>query len=408
MKRLTTSSSALLWGFQFAFLNPVLALLLVTLFHATSAEVGGVLAVYNAGGFIASLVIPGWADRSANYLRPMLICAALTVALAGVLSIATTLPIAVVALIVLGGPAGVGSTLLYAELRHSGASASDVMNTRAIVSFAWVAGPPLATLIMGVLGNRSILPVLAGVGLLNVATTLIMMSRRRSAPPVPHVAVAKERERQPVRKTTIAAITAAFILLQATNSAAVSVMSLFVTAQLGLPVIWAGITLGAAALLEIPALWLIGRLSNRFSGYALIISGCVAGGLYYAAMAFVRDPAVLIMLQILNAWFFGVVVGIGMTMYQQIIRRPGLATGLFMNTRRIGAIVSGPIIALASIKQLGYPGLFALCAVFTVVALIVIEATRRASRRVSAPAPEITATGQEITAPFAEISDSAP
>jgi SET family sugar efflux transporter-like MFS transporter len=387
VKRLTTSSSALLWGLQFAFLNPVLALLLVTLFHATSAEVGGVLAVYNAGGFIASLVIPGWADRSANYLRGMLICAALTVALAAVLSTATSLPIAVVALIVLGGPAGVGSTLLYAELKHSGASASDVMNTRAIVSFAWVAGPPLATLIMGVLGNRSILPVLAGVGLLNVATTLIMMSRRRSAPPAARAAVAKERERQPVRKTTIAAITGAFILLQATNSAAVSVMSLFVTAQLGLPVIWAGITLGAAALLEIPALWLIGRLSHRFSGYALIISGCVAGALYYAAMTFVRDPATLIMLQILNAWFFGVVVGIGMTMYQQIIPRPGLATGLFMNTRRIGAILSGPIIALASIKQLGYPGLFALCAVLTVVALIVIEATRRAAGRVNTPGP---------------------
>src|SRR5579862_9119873 len=46
------------------------------------------------------------------------------------------------------------------------------------------------------------------------------------------------------------------------------------TAQLGLPVIWAGITLGAAALLEIPALWLIGRLSRRFSGYPMIISGC--------------------------------------------------------------------------------------------------------------------------------------
>ena len=105
MKRALTSSSALLWGLQFAFLNPVLALLLVTLFHATTADVGWVLAVYNAGGFIASLVIPGWADRSANYLRPMLICAVLTVALAGVLSMTTSLPAAVIALVVLGGPA---------------------------------------------------------------------------------------------------------------------------------------------------------------------------------------------------------------------------------------------------------------------------------------------------------------
>ena len=407
MKRLLTSSSALLWGLQFAFLNPVLALLLVTLFDATSADVGWVLAVYNTGGFIASLVIPGHADRSANYLRPMLACAVLTVALAVVLSVTASLPLAVIALVVLGGPAGVGSTLLYAELKHSGAGVADVMNTRAIVSFAWVAGPPLATLIMGILGNRSILPAIGAVGLLNAATTLIMISRRRSTPAATRVAVAKEHERHPVRKTTIAAITAAFILLQATNSAAVSIMSLFVTAQLSLPVVWAGATLGAAALLEIPALWLIGRLSHRLSGYALIISGCAAGVLYYSAMTFVRDPAALIALQILNAWFFGVVVGIGMTMFQQVIPRPGLATGLFMNTRRIGAIISGPIIALASIKVLGYPGLFAACAVLTVVALIIIEATRRASRRVNTPAPEIIATAPEITATAVEISDGA-
>jgi MFS transporter, SET family, sugar efflux transporter len=88
-----------------------------------------------------------------------------------------------------------------------------------------------------------------------------------------------------------------------------------------------------------------------------------------------------------------VVVGIGMTMFQQFIPRPGLATGLYMNTRRIGSIVSGPIITLASVKALGYPGLFAACAVLTVVALIIIEATRRAAHRVNTPRPEIVPTG---------------
>lgn len=379
--KLLTSSSALLWGLQFAFLNPVLALLLVGLFDATPADVGWVLAVYNAGGFVASLVIPGWADRTGNYLRPMLICAVLTVALAAALTLATSLPAAVIALIVLGGPAGVGSTLLFAELRHSGAAVSDVMNTRAIVSFAWVAGPPLATLIMGALGDRSILPVLGVVGILNVATTVIMIVRRRAAPSGTHHAAAAHDDHTPVRKTALAAIVVAFVLLQATNNAVMSVMTLIVTAHLDLPLVWAGIALGVAALLEIPALWLIGRLSNRFSGPALIISGCVAGVLYYVALIFVRDPVTLIALQVLNAWFFAAVVGIGLTLFQQIIPRPGLATGLFMNTRRIGSIVSGPIIAVASIEPLGYPGLFAVCAILTVVALIVIDVTRRASRR---------------------------
>ena len=51
-------------------------------------------------------MIPGWADLSANYLRPMLSCAVLSVALAGVLSMTTSLPVAVIALVTLGGPAG--------------------------------------------------------------------------------------------------------------------------------------------------------------------------------------------------------------------------------------------------------------------------------------------------------------
>lgn len=72
MRRLLIPSAALLWGLQFAFLNPALALLLVALFHATAGHVGWVLAVYNVSGFVASVLMPGWADRRRDYLRPLL------------------------------------------------------------------------------------------------------------------------------------------------------------------------------------------------------------------------------------------------------------------------------------------------------------------------------------------------
>lgn len=105
-------SAALLWGLQFAFLNPALALLRVALFDATPADVGWVLAVYNASGFVASLLVPAHADRTGDYLRPLLAGGALTLGLAGLLASTTSLPVAVVGLIALGGPAGVGSSLL--------------------------------------------------------------------------------------------------------------------------------------------------------------------------------------------------------------------------------------------------------------------------------------------------------
>ncbi|WP_344091470.1 MFS transporter [Microbacterium deminutum] len=384
MNRLLSSSSALLWGLQFAFLSPVLALLLVSLFDATPADVGWVLALYNASGFVAALLIPGWADRNGDYLRPMLVCAVLTVALAGALAMTTSLPIAVIALMVLGGPAGVGSTLLFAELRHSGARTSEVMNTRAVVSFAWVAGPPVATFVMGTLGDRSIIPLLAVVGILNVVTTLLLMRRRRSASTERVELGGDEPQEESIGRMGVAAVFTAFVLLQATNAAVMAIMVLYVTAVLGLPVVWGGITLGVAALAEIPALWLMGRFSHRFSLHSLIISGCLAGVLYYVALIFIRDPITLLVAQPLNAWFFAVTAGIGMTLFQQIIPRPGLATGLFMNTRRIGAIVAGPIIAVAGIGGLGYSAVCALCAIITIVAVAILMVAQSAVRRTRA------------------------
>jgi SET family sugar efflux transporter-like MFS transporter len=107
---------------------------LTNLYGATTAEVGWVLGIYNAGGFVASLLLPAYADRKHNYLGPMLVCGALTVLLAALLALLTSLPIATIALVAIGGPAGVGSSLLFAHLRHSGARPADIVNTRAIVS----------------------------------------------------------------------------------------------------------------------------------------------------------------------------------------------------------------------------------------------------------------------------------
>ena len=147
-----------------------------------------------------------------------------------------------------------------------------------------------------------------------------------------------------LRKRAVVLIVA-FVLLQAANATVTSIMTLFVTETMRIDVIWAGIALGVAAGLEVPALVLIGRLSLRFSSLRLIVTGCVAGIAYYVAMAYVTGPVMLIALQPLNAWCFAAIAGVGLTLFQQMIHRPGLSTGLYMNTRRVQAIVSGPIIA---------------------------------------------------------------
>lgn len=380
--RLLVPTTALLWGLQIAFLNPALALILVSLYDASTADVGVVLGVYNASGFVASVLVPAYADRHGDYLRPMLGCAVLTLVLALLLGLATTLPLAVVVLVVVGGPAGVGGSLLYAHLRYAGAEPAAIVNTRAIVSVAWVAGPPLATLIIGTFGSRAILLAIAAVAVLNIATTAgLAAQHRRRGTSTNATAVRRDDDKDvALSRSAVVLVVAAFVLLQAGNATVTSILTLFVTETLRADVVWAGIALGIAAGLEVPALLLVGRLSARFSSLRLLTTGTLAGIAYYLGVAGVPGPVLLLALQPLNAWAFAAIAGVGLPLFQQMIPRPGLATGLFMNTRRIGAIVSGPLIAFGSLTVLGDRGIFLACAVLAVAALGVIGIASRRPR----------------------------
>lgn len=90
------------------------------------------------------------------------------------------------------------------------------------------------------------------------------------------------------------------------------------------------------------------------------------------------NPVTLIAHQVFNVWFFGILAGVGLMLFQRLIPRPGLASGLYTNTRRLAAIVSGPIIAFGSTTAFGYQGVFA---ALTVLALAVIASTSRPPRR---------------------------
>jgi MFS transporter, SET family, sugar efflux transporter len=303
-----------------------------------------------------------------------------------VLALATTLPVATIALVVIGGPAGVGSSMLFAHVRHSGARPSDIVNTRAVVSVAWVAGPPLATFIIGWFGDRAVLLAIAAVAVLNIATTAIMMSHRRAAAQAAAAggratSAAATPDESPVGRLGVVLITAAFVLLQATNATAMTIMTVYVTETLRLDVMWAGVALGVAAALEVPALLLTGRLSSRYTHLGLLATSCLAGIAYYLALAFATGPIMLIALQLLNAWSFAGIAGIGLPLFQQMIPRPGLSTGLYMNTRRIGSIVSGPIIAIGSLTVLGQRGIFLNCAALTVIGLAIIAIASRTTTK---------------------------
>ncbi|WP_375430587.1 hypothetical protein [uncultured Friedmanniella sp.] len=52
-----------------ASLSPALPLILVRLYDASTAELGWVLGVYHASGFVSSMLVPAYADRHHDDLR---------------------------------------------------------------------------------------------------------------------------------------------------------------------------------------------------------------------------------------------------------------------------------------------------------------------------------------------------
>ena len=120
----------------------------------------------------------------------------------------------------------------------------------------------------------------------------------------------------------------------------------------------------------------------------------MAGIVYFLGLAFVTGPIMLIALQLLNAWSFAGIGGIGLPLFQQMIPRPGLSTGLYMNTRRVGSIISGPIIAFGSMTAFGQRGIFLACAAITAVGLLLIGAASRA------PKPTLAAASSTSEAAF--------
>jgi len=316
---------------------------------------------------VSSLVIPVLADRRSDYLWAGLA----TLPLAAVLGLSHDLTTAVVALVVLGGPVGVGTSLLFAHLRAVGLPPRAIINTRAVFSFAWVAGPPLATLAASTFGDAAVLACSAVIAALGLATTWAM---RRASPPTGAGTTPRGPD-EPAPETllpvALVGVVVAFVALQATNYISTTIMALYVTTTLHLPTVWAGVALAAAAGLEIPALVLAGRLTTRYSNLALVAASCVLGAGYYVALALAHGPVELVASQMLNAAFFAIVAGIGLTFFQEIIPAPGLASGLFTNVRRVGAVAAGGIVALAGVLG-GYRHVFLVCAGLSVLALAIV------------------------------------
>ncbi|MGJ7777500.1 MFS transporter [Escherichia coli] len=146
-------------------------------------------------------------------------------------------------------------------------------------------------------------------------------------------------------------------------------MPLWISSELGLPDKLAGFLMGTAAGLEIPAMILAGYYVKRYGKRRMMVIAVAAGVLFYTGLIFFNSRMALMTLQLFNAVFIGIVAGIGMLWFQDLMPgRAGAATTLFTNSISTGVILAG-VIQGAIAQSWGHFAVYWVIAVISVVAL---------------------------------------
>lgn len=238
---------------------------------------------------------------------------------------------------------------------------------RAQLSLAWVIGPPLAFMLAlnyGFTLMFSIAAVIFALSLLLIALFLPSVARVEQPADVPVTQVSGWQDKN-VRMLFIAST-----LMWTCNTMYIIDMPLWISTELGLADKLAGILMGTAAGLEIPAMILAGFYVKRFGKRRMMVTAVLAGVLFYLGLIFFHSHTALLLLQLFNAVFIGIIAGIGMLWFQDLMPgRAGSATTLFTNSISTGVILAG-VIQGAVAQSYGHFAVYWVIAAISVVTLV--------------------------------------
>lgn len=237
---------------------------------------------------------------------------------------------------------------------------------RAQLSLAWVIGPPLAFMLALNYGFTVMFSIAAGIFTLSLVLIAFML------PSVARVELPSENALSMQggwQDSNVRMLFVASTLMWTCNTMYIIDMPLWISSELGLPDKLAGFLMGTAAGLEIPAMILAGYYVKRYGKRRMMVIAVAAGVLFYTGLIFFHSRMALMTLQLFNAVFIGIVAGIGMLWFQDLMPgRARAATTLFTNSISTGVILAG-VIQGAIAQSWGHFAVYWVIAVISVVAL---------------------------------------
>ncbi len=359
----------MLTALAFAFIMPIMSLFLVSELHTEPALIGLYTSITAIMTIIVSQKLTGLIDKdiSSKFLVLLSLTGIMAAALA--FTFASKFWHAVAIGCVLMPIASSSIPLILAIIRRYADSTgknSAKLNSqmRSSVSFLWIFGPPLAFLSVdqfGFANNFYLSASIAGF----VFLWIIFLFQ----PPVskqPKV-VNKADTKLP---TPVWFLGVVILLANIANSTYINAMPLYLTQELNLSKSYPGLLMGITAAVEIPVMLLAVNWAHHFGKTFVIKLGFIIGAVFYIGMYLNTSISVFFALQLLNGLFFGIFVGLGITIMQDFAPNAvGKASAFYTNAMLVGTMLGTTTMGIIS-QYFGFKAPFLLCLAAILMAFV--------------------------------------
>ncbi|HAY4639050.1 sugar efflux transporter SetB [Escherichia coli] len=341
---------AFLTGIAGALQTPTLSIFLTDEVHARPAMVGFFFTGSAVIGILVSQFLAGRSDKRGDRKSLIVFCCLLGVLACTLFAWNRNYFVLLFVGVFLSSFGSTANPQMFALAReHADKTGREAVMfssfLRAQVSLAWVIGPPLAyALAMGFSFMVMYLSAAVAFIVCGVMVWLFLPSMQKELPLATGTIEAPRRNR---RDTLLLFVICT--LMWGSNSLYIINMPLFIINELHLPEKLAGVMMGTAAGLEIPTMLIAGYFAKRLGKRFLMRVAAVGGVCFYAGMLMAHSPVILLGLQLLNAIFIGILGGIGMLYFQDLMPgQAGSATTLYTNTSRVGWIIAGSVAGIVA------------------------------------------------------------
>ncbi|MCN5014963.1 sugar efflux transporter SetB [Escherichia coli] len=341
---------AFLTGIAGALQTPTLSIFLTDEVHARPAMVGFFFTGSAVIGILVSQFLAGRSDKRGDRKSLIVFCCLLGVLACTLFAWNRNYFVLLFVGVFLSSFGSTANPQMFALAReHADKTGREAVMfssfLRAQVSLAWVIGPPLAyALAMGFSFTVMYLSAAVAFIVCGVMVWLFLPSMQKELPLATGTVEAPRRNR---RETLLLFVICT--LMWGSNSLYIINMPLFIINELHLPEKLAGVMMGTAAGLEIPTMLIAGYFAKRLGKRFLMRVAAVGGVCFYAGMLMAHSPVILLGLQLLNAIFIGILGGIGMLYFQDLMPgQAGSATTLYTNTSRVGWIIAGSVAGIVA------------------------------------------------------------